>query len=213
MHTTKSANKVDVVKELMTKYETSDFGILVRGIMKDKNTTDLDTYRSISLLNNFRMIKDQAVLEMKIEKENTGYSYLDHLITATLPSTDCMTVEETAVTFRDWCKEQNIQPGELLLMICIILGKYDPMKNCLMLQGGSNAGKTYWSTALAPIKDVVGGTINSTDFTFQICLDKELIIIPELSLTKPEQMEELKQVMEGYPILANIKNKEPRILK
>lgn len=96
-------------------------------------------------------------------------------------------------------------------MICIILGKYDPKKNCLMLQGGSNAGKTYWSTALVPIRDVVGGTVNSTDFTFQKCL--ELIIIPELSLTKPEQMEELKQVMEGYPILANIKNKEPRILK
>lgn len=68
-------------------------------------------------------------------------------------------------------------------------------------------GKAYWSTTLAPIRDVVGGTINSTDFTFQKCLDKELIIIPELSLTKPEQMEELKQVMEGYPILANIKIK------
>lgn len=64
--------------------------------MKDNNSTDLDTYRSISLLNNFKMIKDQAILELEIE--NSGYSYLDHLITANLPDADYLSLIDTAKT-------------------------------------------------------------------------------------------------------------------
>lgn len=44
------------------------------------------------------------------------------------------------------------------------------------------------------------------------CLGKDVIVIPELTLTKPESVEELKQVMEGFPVQINIKNKEPKIL-
>lgn len=82
-----------------------------------------------------------------------------------------------------------------------------------MLQVSSNAGKTYWTTALLPFTDVVGQTVQSTDFIYMKCLDKQIFQVPELTLTKIEQVEEFKKIMEGLPTTVNIKNKEPRILK
>ena len=76
------------------------------------------------------------------------------------------------------------------------------------MQGRSNAGKTYWGNLLTCIPDIVGQTIQSSDFAYQHCVDKDIILIPELSLTKLEQDEELKKITEGLPILVNIKNKE-----
>lgn len=45
------------------------------------------------------------------------------------------------------------------------------------------------------------------------CLDKQIFQVPELTLTKIEQVEEFKTIMEGLLTTVNIKNKEPRILK
>lgn len=64
-----------------------------------------------------------------------------------------------------------------------------------MLQGESNAGKTFWATALVPFMDVVGQTIQSQDFAYQKCVGKEIFQISEMSLTKPEQ-EESKELID-----------------
>lgn len=79
-----------------------------------------------------------------------------------------------------------------------------------MLQGASNAGKTFWTTGLLPFPDVTGQTVQSQDFAYQKCLNKEIIQIPELSLTKPETVEESNTIFEGLPTTVNVKNKEPR---
>lgn len=82
-----------------------------------------------------------------------------------------------------------------------------------MLQGQSNAGKTFWNLPVLSFPDLVGQTIQSQDFAYQRCLNKELIQIPEMSLSKPEQVEEAKKIFEGLPTTVNIKNKEPRVLE
>lgn len=94
-----------------------------------------------------------------------------------------------------------------------ILDKSIQKANCLMFQGESNAGKTFWTSALLLFQDVVGQTIQSQDFTYQKCLGKEVVQIPETSLTKPEQVEESKKIFEGLPTQINIKHKEPRLLQ
>lgn len=82
-----------------------------------------------------------------------------------------------------------------------------------MLQGASNAGKTFWTNMLCSIPNTVGQTIQSADFAWMHCLDKELFQIPELALTKQESEEEFKKVIEGLPTLVNIKNKEARTIE
>ena len=60
--------------------------------------------------------------------------------------------------------------------------------------------------------DVVGQTIQSADFAFQNCVAKEIIQIPELKFTKPEQLEEAKKIFEGLTTVVNVKNKEPLVV-
>ena len=120
---------------------------------------------------------------------------------------------DTAVLFKKWCEEQGICAGSLHLNMYMIANKDIPKINCLLLQGRLNAGKTYWGNLMTSIPDLVGKTIQSSDFAYQHCVDKELILILELALTKPEQVEEFKKITEGLPILVNIKNKEARKLE
>lgn len=123
-----------------------------------------------------------------------------------------MSIDQTANVFKEWCVEQNIDAGDFILKLYIILAKKDAKRNTFMLQGQSNAGKTYWTNGLTPFPDSIGGTTQSAEFAFMKCLGKDIIVIPELTLTKPEAVEELKQVMEGFPVQVNIKNKEPKVL-
>ena len=86
----------------------------------------------------------------------------------------------------------------------VVLDKSFPQINCLMLQGSSNAGKTYWTKAILSISDLVGQTIQSTDFAYQQCIDKISNPNPGIE-TKPEQVEEFKKVCEGLPNTDNYK--------
>lgn len=81
-----------------------------------------------------------------------------------------------------------------------------------MMQGQSNAGKTYWTQPLMPFPDLVGQTVQSQGFAWQKYLNKEVIQIPELSLSKPEQVEETKKIFEGLETTISVKNKEPKVL-
>ena len=96
-------------------------------------------------------------------------------------------------------------PGEFLLELYCVLDKSIPKVNCFTLQGQSNAGKTYWTQPLMENNDVIGQTIQSSDFAFQNCVGKEVIQIPELKFTKPEQIEEAKKIFEGFSTMVNIK--------
>jgi hypothetical protein len=44
-------------------------------------------------------------------------------------------------------------------------------------------------------------------------LAQRVIMIPELTIVKPEVCEEMKKVFEGFNVLINVKNKEPQILQ
>lgn len=96
------------------------------------------------------------------------------------------------------------------MKIFCILDKSFPKINCFMMQRQTNAGKTYWTQPLMP--DLVGQTVQSQDFGWQKCLHKEVIQIPELFLSKPEQVEETKTIFEGLETTVNVKDMEPKVL-
>ena len=100
-----------------------------------------------------------------------------------------MSVEETALTFKEWCGEQDINPVELLKEFWKVCAQWHPKRNTIHLQGASNAGKTYWLHSMIPEKSVIGEMITSQDFAFQECINMGLILINELTLSTPEQAE------------------------
>lgn len=210
--TTKTANKVDIVMRYMGKYGTTNMDSIVKSIIDLGYTDELNEIRSLMLVNNFTAIKNQAILELDIVNKLNGGDYCRKLVEDCPIIEGSMSIDQTAMTFKEWCHEQCIDVGEFLLKLYIILSKKDAKKNTFMLQGQSNAGKTYWTNALTPFPDCIGCTTQSAEFAFMKCLGKDVIVIPELTLAKPESVEELKQVMEGFPVQVNVKNKEPKVL-
>lgn len=210
--TTKTASKVDILKAYMSKYSTNDTDEILKQIMINGCNDELNGWRSLCLVPVVNYIKEQACKELNVTKEIHGTTYVDKFMSECPAPDDCLTVTETAQLFDAWCKEQRIDMGDFMIKTYAILDKSFSKINCLMLQGESNAGKTYWTTGLLPFPKVVGQTIQSQDFAYQKCIGKEVIQIPELSLTKPEQVEESKKIFEGLPTQINIKHKEPRLL-
>lgn len=100
-----------------------------------------------------------------------------------------LTTHDTGKVFNDWCAEQNLSASNILAEMYINLTKKNQKINTFLLHGESNAGKTYWSKALSPIEVITGQTIQRSDFAWSKCIEKEIIMIPELSFTKPVQVE------------------------
>lgn len=212
LQTSKTANKVGVVKTLIEKYRKESVQELLKKIVESGNTEDLSTFRTLHLGPTFQTIFLQALSEIDIERKCRGDTMVDKLLQTCPIIQDSYSTVETASLFMEWCKEQKVEPGDLLHKMFLVCDKSLPKLNCLMLQGASNAGKTYWTNMICSIPDIVGQTIQSADFAYMHCVDKELIQIPELTLTKPENVEEFKKIIEGLPTLVNIKNKEARTI-
>lgn len=210
---TKQAHNVDRLKELMRKYGKHTDEELMRAVVVGRDTTDIMAMRVLSTMSYYKIILAQALTEIRLEDEVAGITYLDKFLSDCPSPVDTLSVEQTAELHRQWCSEQNIQVGDFLMKLYCILAKIFPKLNCFMLQGQSNAGKTYWTTPAMPFADTIGHTIQSQDFAFMKCVGKDIIQIPELTLSKNEQVEELKKVLEGLPTTINIKNKEPRVLE
>ena len=214
IQTSKTATKVDMIKEMVERYGQRSIDDLLKAIMRTGDKQELEAFRTLKLGPNFQQIFCQAISEIDISRKLVGHTFVDTLMNEAEPAKDCMETTETAILFVRWCREQNINPGDFLLKLYSVLDKTFPKLNCFTLHGRSNAGKTFWLSPLTQaLPDVVGQTIQSQDVAYQSCTDKQVIEIPELTLTKPEQVEETKKIFEGIPTMVNIKNKEPKKLE
>lgn len=172
---TKPAENVDRLKTLMRKYNKFTDEDLLKEIMKEGNPTDILDMRVMNTMHYFDEVLRQAVTGIRLEDELNGLTYIDKFVQECPSLPAVLTVEETAQLHLQWCKDQGIDAGDMLMKMYCILGKVFPKRNCLMLQGQSNAGKTYWTVPLMPFADCVGQTIPSQDFAFQKCINKDLI--------------------------------------
>ena len=212
--TSKTATKVDMIKEFIDMYNQRSIDDLLKAIMKTGDKTELEAFRTLKLGPNFVQIFQQAISEIDISRKPVGHTFIDSLISDCEPKTDTMDTTETAILFVRGCREQGINPDDFLLKLYSVLDKTFPKLNCFTIHGKSNAGKTFSLSPLTQaLLDVVGQTIQSQDFAYQGCCDKQIIEIPELTLTKPEQVEETKKIFEGIPTMINVKNKEPKKLE
>lgn len=152
-----------------------------------------------------RTIHAQAISEMRIENSLIGYTdiYISSLKNAHPPWMFCLLRR---------LRNYILNGVVIRVQTQVTLWSYAEV-NCFMMQGQSNAGKTYWTLLVMCFPDLIGQTIQSQDFAYQRCLAKEIIQIPELSLSKPEQVEESKKIFEGLPTTVNVKNEEPRVLE
>lgn len=209
----RSAKRIDTIIDYIKEYDSTVPEILTSKVQESGDKDRLLQWRTIVTANNFR---SQALTEIRNLDEKAGITYIDKLHDWEPEIEDqmkIMTIHETGKLFMDWCVEQNLVAANLLTKMYVILAKKNPKRNTLLLHGASNAGKTFWCSALAPLQEVTGQTIQSADFAWSKYIDKDVIMIPELSFSKPEQVEESKKIFEGLATQVNIKNKEARMLR
>lgn len=213
MPSTRTSKKVVVCQNLMTKYVTHDPSALLTAIIDGKDTDDLETYRVLKTTPQFGVIWDQAVNEIQALQRKNGVTYVDQFInSASAGDLNTMPIPDTALFWLEWCKHQRMDPAITLIELYAVMSHAYPKRNCFALIGASDAGKTYWMSPIASLTDQRGDTITSGDFMWQECVDKALIYIPELVLTKPDQVESFKKVCEGQQTNINVKNKRAAVL-
>lgn len=209
----KTANKVDTFKGLILKHNRRTQEDLLTAIVESENREELELYRTLKLGPGARDIFQQALEELNCERKMKGDTYVDILLDNIQAVEGTMSIAETSQIFINWCREQKVIAGELLFNWFLVLDKALPKINCLLLQGESNSGKTFWTQMAFQFPDLIGQTIQSNDFAFMNCAGKSIIQIPVLSITKPEQIEEAKKIFEGLETRINIKNKGPHRLE
>lgn len=210
-------NDIENLLKLMTKYNTSEKNQLITNIHKHpKNDEDKDTITNLIRANTWNIVykrSQEEFIHQSINPEFSNYYtlFMEHISQEPSDSPQ-MSVTQTAQFVEEWCKEQGIKHGELVLEIYNTLRMYHPKKNTFYLQGQSNAGKTYLLHMVLPQKDKVGSHISSRDFPFQECPTKPVILINELTLASQAESELYKNILGGEPTYVNIKNKPATLL-
>lgn len=129
----------------MRKYNRTQEDELLKEVMKGEDPQDLVNFRVLFMGPYIRTIQAQAISEMRIENDIKGYTYIDKFIDECPSPVDTLSVEETAQLHLDWCADQGIDCRDFLVKLYCVLVKSYAKLNCFMLQGQSNAGKTYWT--------------------------------------------------------------------
>lgn len=116
--------------------------------------------------------------------------------------------------FEQWIKHHNIDRDKFLADTFAVLTQKKPKINCIVLEGVSNAGKSYIMRGLKYISHSYGeihaGDTNA--FQFSNCINTNIIYIDEPRIS-PEIAEQMKLVMEGCPTKVKVKNRDDEILK
>ncbi|GFR76898.1 hypothetical protein ElyMa_000495000 [Elysia marginata] len=112
-----------------------------------------------------------------------------------LPNT--MSPTMTLALFNAWCEEQGLNPTHIIWYIIARLQGRVYKKIGLFLHGQSNSGKTYWSTILfSSLHSIVGKLSTGGRFCLQDCERKRIIIGEELAITL-DNVDRLKELMNG----------------
>ena len=115
--------------------------------------------------------------------------------------------------FNNWIHHHSLDKEKFLTELYDVLTQRRSKINSFVLQGPSNAGKSYILRTLRYIS-VAYGEIHAGDnnaFQFQNCINTNLIYIDEPRIS-PEIAEQMKLVLEGCPTKVKVKCKDDEIL-
>lgn len=210
----KSVPKIDILKALMEKYQKFTEEDLYKKIYQGKEEQDINLIRNLTMTSYTKDIFKNAIRELEMDGETSSDgNFVDTLIQNKPTLENSFSTTETADLFLRWCEEQQISSGDCMMKLYYICDKTLPKYNSFMLQGASNAGKTFWNTMLTSASNVIGQTIQSNDFTWMNCVDKELIQFAELKLNNEQLIENFKKITGGEPTIVNVKHQGGRIIQ
>ena len=121
---------------------------------------------------------------------------------------DYLSVKESDDLLRDWCLFQGIDAFALATHVELIMNKAVAKVNTLILEGESNAGKTWLANSLQALAGNVGEITQGTQgyaFMWMDCVDRRLIIMNEPYVDNCV-IEKTKIILEGQPTPVAVKH-------
>lgn len=112
LQVTKQAQNVDCLKDMMRKYNKYTDEDLMKAVMMERDQADLLTMRILSTMNYYRTILQQAVIEIRLENEVNGVTYVDKFLRECPSPVDTLNVDQTAELHLQWCRFQEIDLGD-----------------------------------------------------------------------------------------------------
>jgi len=120
-----------------------------------------------------------------------------------------MKLENSLKLWLKWCQAQQIDAGQMLWEIAIVLDKRLPKRNTLCFVGASNAGKTIVMSkplrTLVKFPALIGNVQSTGQFTWQDCSNVRAIFIDE-GMFAPEQLEKFKSIAGGDETTVDVKH-------
>lgn len=68
-------------------------------------------------------------------------------------------------------------------------------------------------SGVVPYPEYAGSVINSKEFPFDVCVEKPLILVNELTIATPDMSEQFKNVLGGEPTTVNVKKHHPQLMQ
>lgn len=122
-------------------------------------------------------------------------------------STDYLNVTESIAWFYKVMAHNKIEPKVFIHDVCAVVNRQYPKKNCVMIFGPANAGKTLIcesivnSTIYFETLSMFSGTSN---FEFQPMQNMRAVLFNEPSVTD-KTVEMMKNILEGIPVTIEVK--------
>ncbi|KAH3850158.1 hypothetical protein DPMN_092564 [Dreissena polymorpha] len=119
-----------------------------------------------------------------------------------------LSYNETVTALNRWLKDQRVNKYNFIKAVYKVMSKQSAKKNCIYLQGESNAGKTWLFQSLLPDMSLVGQTSESVEFKW---MNKFVGLVSELTITTVDLANKCKEILGGEPSQVSVKNK-PSVL-
>lgn len=169
-------------------------------------------------------LKYQVERWVKIAKNSLEGEYM-HLSFNALIGKYCERVQlddqyespkQSYLNFVEWMGDQNLDPLTFINIIWEVMDRHKQKKNSICMVGPPNSGKTQmFQMPLCAIAKFVGRLLSRSgvsEFKFQEMLNKRLISIDECILD-PRNIEEMKQLLGGEELTANVKKEDGALVK
>lgn len=167
---------------------------------------DKDMFYACFTAGNSKHLFDKAAQIAAYKADNVPtLELLIHFNLNELPQDEYWPRDKSYELFKDWCDEQSICPINFTLTVYCVLKKLTGKRNCVVLEGRSNAGKTAILNSMLYAKSMVGQITKDEKFGFMDLVGKRIARIDELQLTIGN-VDNMKKLFSGEPLQVDIKN-------
>ncbi len=210
----KTDTRIEGIVELFGRYNTQDFKALFRLVVVNKDEQGINICRDVNRAQNMNKILESAMREytlMTVGNQNPLKVMELYAQSDWVPTDSYMGIFQTLNLLNAWAEESNNTAIDFVLDVYTILNTMLPKANCLLLEGASNAGKTFWvECILRPIQDHVGQILaNEEKFRWGYLEGKAVARCEEFGFLSQATVDDFKQIAGGQTFQANVKNKSP----